>query len=95
MSTLQPQFAEVISYSPLTEAEVELLRRNFSRLHWLILNLDQIDLSKGAGVINHRTKCVWTKDGKRITITASVVDQTVIASCSKETDLLAFPDNRG
>lgn len=36
----------------------------------LVVGLNDIDLSAGAGVINDYTKCIWTKDGARIDIWA-------------------------
>jgi len=77
----------VKAFEPLSQEVISMLREGLTRLQCCMLGIDDIDASKGVGCIDAITRCVWTYDGQRITITAA--GGTVCFALSKEYDPLA------
>jgi hypothetical protein len=78
-------FEPIEKFEPLTKDTVEMLRRNIGFPALMVIDLGDVDLKKGAGVISSTQKCVWTKQGHRITI-GVLPGPGLIASQSKEPD---------
>lgn len=55
------------------------------RIGLLVSGLPEADLTKGRGVLDGDARCLWTKDGRRITIIPSS-DGGLAVSCGKEPD---------
>lgn len=70
---------------PVTQAQLKSLMRAIGPLHSTILELGQADLSKGRGVLEGNSRCLWTKDGRRITLTPTS-DGGFVGSCGKTPD---------
>lgn len=74
---------------PITQKAVDSLTRVLGGLQSMILQIAEVDLSKGRGVLESKdgndVRCLWTKDGHRITITICR-DGSVIGTCSKTPD---------
>ncbi len=70
---------------PVTQKQVDDLMRDIGRVGSMICDLDQVDLTKGRGVLEGFNRCLWTKDGRRISISLGP-DGTCIASCGKDVD---------
>ena len=70
---------------PLDKKTIAMIARTLGNIPAMICNLHEADVSRGCAQIGPREKCLWTKDGKRISI-ATTVDGGLIASCSKEPD---------
>lgn len=79
----------VIAFEQITPDIVAEFRKGLTRLQALVLRVDDIDIAKGAGRIDARTKCLWTYDGFRLTITVS--DGALCCSLSSEYDPLSDP----
>ena len=78
-------------YEPLTEAMAAMLQRSFTGLQASVLGIYEIDPARGAGVLDGK-KCVWTKQGRRITFWAG--HGAMGAALSKEVDPLSDPAAR-
>lgn len=70
---------------PVTKSQVQMIAGVIGTIGAMICNLGDVDVSKGAGVLGPQEKCLWTKDGRRITITMTS-DGGLIASCAKHPD---------
>jgi len=70
---------------PITRSQVKMIAGIIGNIGAMICNLGDVDVSKGAGVLGPQEKCLWTKDGRRITITMTN-DGGLIASCAKKPD---------
>lgn len=82
-----------IRFEELTEANLARIQRSFSGIQAIVLGVNQIDRSAGAGVFADGSKCIWSHDGRRIRI--SFAHGQLIASASKNPDPLSKPENRG
>ncbi len=51
----------------------------------MVCRLPETDISRGCGVLGPKSKCLWTKDGHRITF-EMIQGGGFIASCSKVPD---------
>jgi hypothetical protein len=51
-----------------TIAQLNALKRLLGGMQSLILRLDDVDITKGRGILAGYDRCVWTFDGCRITI---------------------------
>lgn len=78
-------FDEVIKREPLTQANLDMLARTLRPVEAIVVRLGDADLSKGAGVLSNNRKCIWTKDGHRITFTM-ISGGGFLSSLSKEVD---------
>lgn len=78
-------FDEIIKREPLTQANLDMLARTLSPIQRTVVRLHDADLSKGAGVLSNTSKCIWTKDGHRITFTM-ISGGGLLSSLSKEID---------
>ena len=76
--------ARLVGIEPLTEQDANVIRRGFPGIQGMIMRLDDIDISRGAGIMDDGYWCVWTKDGHRISLSQG--HGTRIGSCSKEPD---------
>lgn len=73
-----------LRYEPLTRATVDMLARHLGPIQAMVLGLADADLSRGTGVLSGDSKCIWTKDGRRITFWAG--SGAFGASCTREPD---------
>lgn len=88
--------ATPVRFEALTEANVATIQRSFTGIQAIVLGIDQIDKDAGAGVFEDGSKCVWRRDGRRISIKATYGHGSgLIASASKDADPLSKPKNRG
>lgn len=79
----------VSKFEPVTQEIIQGLARTLGPIQSMVCNLGEVDVSRGAGVLDKTTKCLWTQNGRRIEI--GLIPGGYIASCSKEPDPLA-PD---
>jgi hypothetical protein len=77
-------FDTIKSVEPVTQKQVDSLHRVLG-LGALVCKLSEVDLNAGRGVLEGNNRCLWTKDGHRITVTLCS-DGGVIASVSKDPD---------
>lgn len=73
----------------VTQDQVDSLARVLGNLGTLVAGLADADLSRGRGVLEGNDRCLWTTDGRRITVSAG--GGAVIASVSHEPDPEAPP----
>lgn len=72
---------------PVTRAQVDALASALGgHIPAMIARLHEVDLSRGRGVLEGHDRCLWTKDGRRITVSVSLYEGSVIASCGHEPD---------
>jgi hypothetical protein len=76
---------KIIKREPLTQATLDMLFRTLRPIEAMVVRLGDTDLSKGAGVLADKRKCVWTKDGHRITFDM-LGGHGIMASLSNEPD---------
>lgn len=69
----------------LTTEQLMTLTRIIGPLPATVCRLGDVDTKLGRGVLPGTSRCMWTKDGRRITVTIES-DGGVIASCSKDQD---------
>ncbi len=74
---------KITKLEPITAAQIKMIANQLG-MGAIIARIADADPKKGAGTIDKNTKCLWTRDRKRITI--SHEHGTTIASCSTETD---------
>jgi hypothetical protein len=76
---------KVIKVERVTVWQIKALEKLLSPISRMILELSDVDISRGRGVIvDGERHCLWTKEGHRITVDAS--SHGVFASKSKEID---------
>lgn len=68
---------------PVTKEQVEALVNAVGPIAAMISGLYKVDLSRGRGVLKKYKHCLWTDDGRRITVN---VDGGIVASTAKEQD---------
>ena len=73
-------------FEPVTQRQVSALAQALG-LGAMVLDLGKVDYEIGRGVLNGRERCMWTTDGKRITI-VPLANGGVIGSLSKDVDPL-------
>lgn len=78
-------------YEPLTPQVAAMLQRSFTGPQAMVLGIGEIDPSRGTGVLD-TGKCVWTRDGRRITFWAG--HGSMGASVTKVVDPLSDPAAR-
>ncbi len=89
----------IIEHEELTQETIEAIRRAFPGIQGMVMRTSDIDISRGAGVMEGDTKCVWTHDGHRITMSIDnrmahgfgMPSGTKIGACSREPDPMAPP----
>lgn len=70
---------------PVTKAQMQALARALGgAIPAMIARLGDADLSVGRGVLPNGDRCLWTKDGRRITVSAS--HGTFIAAVTRDLD---------
>jgi hypothetical protein len=79
-------------FEPVDEEIVRMIINALGTIGSMIVGLGDIDIPAGCGIIDDRTRCLWTKDGHRIEVWVSL-DGSYGASQSKEIDPLK-PDVR-
>lgn len=79
------ELKKVARYEPLKQETLEMISRVIGPVASMTAGLPEADIRRGAGVIDYHTKCVWTKDGHRITF-EMLVGGGMLTSKSK------FPD---
>ena len=82
------EFTEILRYEDLEPEAVTAIQGAFSGMQSAIMRVMEIDPVRGAGVLGPDSKCVWTKDGHRITVWQSS-DGGRGGSCSKDPGPLA------
>lgn len=87
-------FDEIVKREPLTQANLDMLARTLRPIEQMVIQLGDADLSKGAGVLGNNRKCIWTKDGHRITFTM-ISGGGILSSLSKEIDPAAASGEGG
>ena len=70
---------------PVTKKQVDIIAKIIG-LGAIIVELDKVDYSVGRGILEGNDRCLWTVDGKRITIEAG--SGALIVSQSTEVDPL-------
>ena len=72
---------------PLTNRMMNGLKASLTPIQVMVSGLNNVDLSKGRGVLDKTGKkhCMWTQDGRRIDVVVSP-DGGVIVSLSKDAD---------
>lgn len=73
------------SFEPVTKADVQTIVNVVGNIGAIVAGLNDVDINAGAGKIDKSNKCLWTRDGHRITVTLCS-DGGVIASKSKSVD---------
>lgn len=83
-----------MNIEPVSEEQFAYLCNAVARAHggagMIVCGLLEADLTKGRGILEGNTRCLWTRDGRRITIGFSNGSLTVSASktpdpeCPKE-----------
>lgn len=58
-------------YETVTDDVVAMIARSLGPIQSMILRIGQVDTAAGCGVINKTTKCLWTKDRRRIVLSVS------------------------
>lgn len=81
---------EIIKREPLTQANLDMLARVLRPIEQQVIRLHDADMSRGAGLLGNNRKCIWTKDGHRITFTM-IGGGGILSSLSKEVDPAATP----
>ena len=74
---------KIKSYQPVTSERLNVIANIIGPMQAAILRLGEVDLSKGAGIINEHTECLWTKKGRRITFS---MEGGFVGSVSRELD---------
>ena len=70
---------------PLSQSQVTAIRRLLGFGANILIDFNSIDYTKGRGVLDGQSRCMWTKKGQRITIDVAS-DGGLIASQAKEVD---------
>jgi len=78
------KFEPIQSFEPLTKLQFGVIKMTVRPIEAMVVGLGDTDISKGAGVIDGQTKCVWRKDRKRITL--SHKSDVFIMSVSNDPD---------
>lgn len=73
---------------PVDQKQLDALLRVLGPLGAMISGLNLADLSRGRGILGPHKHCLWTEDGRRITVS---VEGGVIVSTAKEPDPEAPP----
>lgn len=73
---------------PVTQDQIYALARCIGPMGSMVSDLGNVDLSRGRGVLGPHKHCLWTEDGRRITVS---VEGGVIVSTAKEPDPEAPP----
>ena len=60
-------FDPVKSHEPIMAAQLRMIAYSLGPIQSMVLRLGEVDLTAGAGIIDDRCKCLWTRDGRRIT----------------------------
>ena len=81
------EFTEILRYEDLEPEAVTAIQGAFSGMQSAIMRVMEIDPVRGAGVLGPDSKCVWTKDGHRITVWQSS-DASVSESLSSSVSSL-------
>jgi hypothetical protein len=82
---MSEEFQPVVEYSDLDPGALRALRAGLGSVACMVSRLSEVDPTRGSGQIDDRTRCLWTADGRRVTIEA-ILGGGVIASCSKSVD---------
>jgi len=77
-------------YEELPPVVAKFIRQAFPGIQGMVMRVNDIDPSRGTGIIDDETKCVWTTGGHRITMSGKVGGAR-IGTCSKEPDPMAPP----
>lgn len=59
---------KVERFEPITEDIFKQILDCFTPTARMIAGLNEVDLRRGAGVLSKDSKCLWTKDGHRVTV---------------------------
>jgi hypothetical protein len=70
---------------PVTRKQLDHLILALGLIGSMLCDLHDADLSRGRGILKGNDRCLWTKDGRRITISLGPGGE-FIASCGNEPD---------
>jgi hypothetical protein len=73
---------------PTSKGHIDAIRRALGPTASAVVRLSEVDVERGEGLIGPASKCVWTKDGRRITFTISG-DGSLVGTVTREPDPLA------
>ena len=65
---MDTEYDPIRKYDELSKRTVRVITESFPGIQGLVLRLGDIDTARGSGVIDEHTRCVWTRDGHRITM---------------------------
>lgn len=60
-------FEPILRIEPISRDVLRTIARSMGPVVCAMLKLGDVDLKAGAGVIDGKSRCVWTGDGRRIT----------------------------
>ena len=67
MGKTEETFDAVKGIEPLSPAQLRMIAGALGPIQSMVVRLGEVDPSRGAGIVNDRAKCVWTRQGRRIT----------------------------
>lgn len=76
---------------PITQARVDAIKRAIGPAASAVARMYDVDPTRGEGIIGSLSKCLWLKDGKRVTFQLS--NGTIIGIVSNEPDPFAPEHN--
>lgn len=94
MTNENDDFKPIESFETVTE---EIVRKvaQAAGMGAMFMDFHEVDIAKGAGIIDQHTKCIWTKKGHRITAhLVTTPGGGFIVYQSKEIDPMHDPANR-
>lgn len=85
-------FENPVRFEELPDNILAAIKSSVTGISAVIVGVDKIDQDAGAGVFEGGGKCVWTTDGKRITINFG--GGAGLIACSRYVDPLHKKENR-
>ena len=70
---------------PMTLDQLRMIAGVLGPIECMVVDLNSVDVTRGCGVITNTKKCLWTKEGKRLTF-GLVTGGGYIASLSRDID---------
>ncbi len=79
-------FKPIKSFETMEHQVVKMIADSLGATGSLVVNLGDVDLEAGCGIIGDYTRCMWTKEGHRIEVWVDLLSGAYGASKSKEID---------
>jgi hypothetical protein len=89
----ETKFEAIEKYESMDKKTLNKLVLAIGPLAAMVAGLGRVDVEKGAGVIDDRTKCIWTTEGNRVTFSL-IEGGGYTAAVSKAVDPLHDPAAR-